>query len=113
MAIHDIGDVVTLWAVFRDEDGAQTDPTTVTLSVRDPQGNVTDAGADAAEAGDEEAAEAATGETLTGVTGVYRADLPVTLGGRWRYRWDATGDIAESETGSFYARRDLVGEIES
>lgn len=113
MSVHDVGDVVTLWAVFRDEAGVQADPSTVTLTVREPQGDVVDVPAVAAEAEDEEAAEAATGQTLTDVTGVYRAELEITQGGRYRYKWEGTGTVDEVEASSFYVRRDLVGSVES
>lgn len=110
---HDVGDVVTLWVVFRDQTGAQADPDNVTLTVRDPHGGVTQVTNVAAAAEDEEAAEEATNQTLDGVVGVYRADLELDLSGRWRYKWEGTGAVDEVEASRLYVRRDMVGTAES
>jgi hypothetical protein len=113
MSVHDIGDEITLWAVFRDEEGAQAAPTTVTLAVRDPDGDYEVITHEAAAAEDEEAAEAATGETLTGVTGVYKATLAIDQAGIWVYRWVGEGTVAEVEPSVFYVRPDPIGVISS
>jgi hypothetical protein len=109
--IADIGDLVTLWQVFRDGTGAQADPDTVTLTVRKPDGTVYEETSTAAEAEDEAAAEEATGATLSGVDGVYKAEIDVDQSGTWRLRWDGTGAVQESATDSFYVRPDMVGEV--
>lgn len=111
MAVHDIGDLVTLWAVFRNEAGTQTAPTTVTLTIRKPDGTVEEATVVAVEAGEETQAEAATGETLSGVTGVYKAEIGVTQSGTWRGRWDGDGAVQEVGEVRFYVRPDMVGEV--
>lgn len=108
MATHDIGDVVTLWAIFRNSAGAQT-ATTATLMVRTPDGEETEATVAPAQASDEAAAEAATGETLSGVTGVYKATIDIDQSGRWEYRWEGSGAVTEATEGQFRVRRQHVG----
>ena len=108
MNVHDIGDVVSLWSVFRNELGVQTAPTAVTLTVRRPTGAVALVTNRAAEAGEETLAEAATGQTLSGVTGVYRGDVDIDVAGLWWYRWQGTGTVVEAEEGSFGVRRRRV-----
>lgn len=98
---HDVGDAVRLWAVFRDEAGAQADPGLVTLAVRHPDYTVEDIPTEPAEAGDETLAEEAMGETLTGVTGVYKAVVEPDAGGVWWYRWAGEGAVMEAEESWF------------
>ena len=106
---YDIGDAVVLYAVFRDEAGDQADPTAVTLLVRDPSGNTAEESNAAAQAGDETAAETATGQTLSGVTGVYKATVTVDEAGWWHYKWVGSGNVAEMEASWIEVRRDRVG----
>ena len=108
MSDHDIGDVVSVWAVFRDEAGTQAAPTAVVLTVRKPNGVVGTNSNTGATGGEETLAEAATGETLSGVTGVYRGDIDVDVAGKWWYRWQGTGAIVEAEEGFFMVRRRRV-----
>jgi hypothetical protein len=86
--------------------------TTVTLTVRKPDGTVEEVEIEEAAVDDEALAEAATGETLTGVTGVYRADIDLDMSGTWRYRWDGVGALQESGSGRFRVQPDLVGQAE-
>ena len=104
----DVGDVLTLWAAFRDQTGAQAAPTAVVLTVRKPDGTSSVVANSAASAPDETLAETATGQMLSGVTGVYKATLTIDQAGTWRYRWAGTGAVAEMEQGVFMVRRDRV-----
>lgn len=55
-----------------------TDPTTITLRVRDPAGVVT--------------AYTYAAATVTRVSvGLYRKDLSISTKGKWTYRWEGTG----------------------
>jgi len=110
MAQHDIGDAVRLWAVFRDIDGVQADPTAVTLIVRDPSGNDATVSNSSAVAGDVTAAATATGQTLADETGVYKADVTVDEAGFWQYEWTGTGAVAEVIPGWIEVRRRRVGD---
>lgn len=108
MATHDVGDLVTLWSVFTDALGAQADPTAVTLTVRDPSGVESSVTPSPAVEGDLPVASAATGQTLTDVTGVYKGEVAIDSSGLWRYRWEGTGAITEAGEGSFHVRRQRV-----
>jgi hypothetical protein len=101
--MHDIGDAVRLWVVWRNEAGVQTAATT-TLHVRKPDGTVTLVANSSAAVEDETLAEAATGQTLSGVTGVYKAQVTADQAGRHDYRWTATGAVTEVSEGWFDVR---------
>lgn len=102
---HDVGDVVTVWAVFRDETGVQTAPGEVTLRARRPDHTFVDITPIAVEAGDEDVADAALpGEALSGVTGVYRGGIELDYPGLWWYGWHGAGAITEHEEGYIGAR---------
>ncbi len=84
---YDIGDTVTLSAVFG-QDGVLVDPGTVTLVLRTPD-------------------RTSTTYTYAGGTverdslGTYSRDVLITLAGVHRYRWTSTGDAAASEESWF------------
>ena len=103
---YDQGDVITLWAVFRDEAGVQTAPTTATFMVLRPGATASQSYPDVpAVAADETRAEVATGETLSGVTGVRKVDLELDTSGLWRYEWLSTGSVAQRQPGWLEVRR--------
>ena len=110
MADHDIGEAVRLWAVFRDIDGDQAAPSTVTLIVHHPDGEDESVDNDPAGSGDVTAAATATGQTLVDETGVYYADVTPDEAGWWQYEWTGTGAVAEVEPGWFAVRRRRVGD---
>ena len=93
MSDWDIGDVVTISAVFRDAAGALADPTTTTLTVMAPDGTLS------------------TPTPVKDSTGTYHADVPVTASGSWAYRWLGTGAVAAAEEGTFSVRRRRVPEV--
>lgn len=64
------GDTITLQATFRDIAGDLVDPSTVTLTVEDPDGNQT------------------TPSTTNPSVGVYEAQVDLDLAGWWSYRWE-------------------------
>ena len=109
---HDIGDAVRLWCVFRDEVGVQAAPTTVTLTVRHPDGTVEDVETLEAIEADLTAAQAATGQTLEDEVGVYKAVVTPDIDGWWLYKWSGAGAVVEQEPGWFAVRRDRVGVVE-
>lgn len=60
--------------------GVLTDPTTVTLKVRDPAGT--------------ETTYTLAGATVTKAsTGVYYRDVALSVAGRWVFRWLGTGTV--------------------
>jgi len=70
-----IGQSVILQATFKDTDGVLVDPSSVTLTIEDPDGTVT--------------TPAPTNQS----TGVYQHSLDLDLAGDWDYRWE--GDTTE------------------
>ena len=80
------GDVVRIIATFTDSQGNLTDPTSVTATVRAPNGTVTT-------------------PTATKVsTGVYRADVATNASGPWLYRFESTGSAQAAAEGEFHTR---------
>lgn len=90
----EIGELVRLTRTFVNLAGTATDPSTVKVRLRSPDGTVTE--------GD------ATNDTTA--VGVFYFDVTPTVPGRWRYRWVSTGDPQLRPTGTFWVNRDLVGE---
>ena len=86
---HDIGDSVRLQAVFRDHDGTLTTPTTTTLKIKDPSGNVE---------------TVANGSLSTGTTGVKYYDYTVDEAGQWWFRFEASGNIVAVEEKEFQVK---------
>ena len=85
--LYDIGDVVRLTGTFS-VDGVDTDPTTVTLKVKDPSKNVA-------------TYTYALAELTKSDTGIYYRDISLDEGGIWWYRWEGTGTVESAEEGKF------------
>lgn len=81
---HDVGDLARLSVVFKDADGAPTNPTTVTLKVR--RAGVTTTYTDA----------------VNDSAGSYHRDVSVDAAGLWVYRWIGTGAVQAAEEGRFF-----------
>jgi len=106
---YDVGDTVVLIATFRARSISVTtannepvvtypdltDPTTVTLSVEDPSGNVA-------------SYTYAAAEITQQATGIYYYEQAVDEAGTWQYRWVGTGDCAAAEEGEFVARTQIT-----
>jgi hypothetical protein len=91
------GSTVTLSATFtKTSTGAVTDPTTITLTVVDPQDSETEY-------------TYAEAEVLRSGTGAYYYDLAVPFDedseGEWWFRWNATGAVAGVVEGKFIVRQ--------
>lgn len=90
--ICDQGDTKRLTATFRNLSDVLTDPTTVTLTVRDPDGT--------------EASYTYAGGTISKEsTGVFYRDHDFTKAGRHIERWTATGTVKDVAAREWYARR--------
>lgn len=85
MTTYDIGDEVRLSVAFTDADGVAADPTTVTCTVRKPDGSTLTPSA-------------------TGSSGSYHADIQPDQTGNWHYRFAGTGALVAAEEGQFYVR---------
>lgn len=91
MNTYDIGDQVRLTSNLTNLSGTLTDPTTVTLRVRKPDGVATDY-------------TYAGGAVTKSSTGVYYRDVDIDQAGEWNYRWSGTGTLVVAEEGQFYVR---------
>ncbi len=83
---YDVGDQVRLSVVIANNAGTATDPTTVTCTVRKPDGL------------------AQTLSASKDSTGNYHADVTIDQQGEWDYRWLGTGSLIVAEEGAFYVR---------
>lgn len=94
---YDVGDVVVLEATFTTtDDNTDTDPNTVALTVRRPDGTL-----DEIDAGDID----------NPAVGSYRHDYELEDGyppGTVHYRWEGTGTAAGAEEGAFVVRHRRV-----
>jgi len=81
----DVGDLVTLRVTFTVA-GVATNPTTVVLTVRMPDGTLS--------------TPAPTLES----TGVYTYNLLLSASGVWSYRWAGTGAVQAAEEDRLYVR---------
>lgn len=83
-----VGDATRLGNTFT-VSGVNTDPTTVTLVVTDPSGNV------------EGTYTYAGGTVNRSAAGVYYRDVTVDEDGVWGFKWTGTGTAADISAGSF------------
>lgn len=86
--VFTVGNEVRLSCAFTVNDVA-TDPTTVTLQVTDPSGNV-------------DTYTYALAQLTKSVTGAYYKDVSVDEFGFWKYRWVGTGTCAAAVEGSWW-----------
>lgn len=87
---YDIGDLVRVDGAFA-VGGVATDPTTITLKVLPPGGDLL-------------TYTYAAGEITKSGAGVYYKDIPITAAGTWYYRWLGTGAVVSGGEGYFYVR---------
>src|SRR4030042_1401554 len=80
---YEIGDKVRIKATFT-VSSVKTDPTTITLRVKDPSGIIT--------------VYTYVGGTITkDATGMYHRDISITQSGEWFYRWEGTGAVETAD----------------
>ena len=87
---YDIGDNIRLKAIFS-VSGVATDPSTITLKVKNAAGVTT-------------TYTYALAEITKSSTGIYYRDVSVDDDGMWYYRWEGTGTVETSEEHSFKVR---------
>jgi hypothetical protein len=88
---YDKGDLVRVKATFT-VNAVLTDPTTITLKVKDPEGTVT-------------TYTYAGGAVSKTSTGLYYKDVSVTNDGMWYYRFEGTGTVQSAGESSFRVRK--------
>jgi hypothetical protein len=91
---YDVGDYVRCSAAFT-QAAVAVDPTTVLLKVLAPDGTST-------------TYTYALATITKDSAGNYHVDVPVTMEGRYQYRWTSTGTGAASEEGFLYVRERAV-----
>lgn len=81
MSVYPLNTLIRLYTAkpFADANGTPTDPTSITLGIRDPHGNVSQVTT-----------------TVRDSTGVYHYDLTPTISGIWTYTWEGTGTVQAS-----------------
>lgn len=91
--LYSTGADVRVSVAFTDINNQPGDPTTITLRVRDPLGNIT-------------VSVFAASNIVKDSTGNYHFDvtLPLTsaaAAGAWYYRWEGTGSVTATSEGEF------------
>lgn len=91
MAAYDLGQSVKLSVSFTDAAGSAANPTTVTCTVREPDGTET------------EYTSATTPAVSNPSTGTYELVLSPDQSGMWAYRWaGSTGSTTPVDEGQFH-----------
>jgi hypothetical protein len=88
---YDKGDTIRLWAYFK-VNSVYTDPTAVTLRVKNAAGTVS-------------VYTYALAEITKSSTGIYYKDVSLTDDGIWYYRFEGTGTVAAAGEYQFEVRR--------
>jgi len=85
--LYDLNDGVRVGATFKVAT-VNTDPTTITLKVKDPDRTTT-------------TYTYALAEITKSATGIYYKDITANRVGRWNYRWEGTGTVVATDEGTF------------
>lgn len=93
--VYDRGDLVRITGTFTVA-GTATDPTTVTLKVKDPSGNV-------------DTYTYALSQVTKSSTGVYYKDISLDEAGYWYYQWTGTGTVESVDEDYLVVRSRQVG----
>lgn len=94
---YDVGDRVKLDVVFKDNTGAEVDPTEVELQLRRPDGTTVSY------------THPTDSEIQKEATGVYSHVLTTEHSGQHDFHWKATGPGAGVEEGRFWVRLNALG----
>jgi hypothetical protein len=89
-----VGDAIKLRNTFT-VDGTKTDPTAVTLQVKDPSGNT-------------DLYTYSLAEITKDSTGVFSKIISLDEAGWWIYEWAGTGACIAVEGNKFYVRAQLI-----
>ena len=91
--VHDIGDAEKITATFKNPDGDNTDPTTVTFTMIEPDGTRTTytSGID--------------GELTSSATGIWNVTWTFAQEGRHNVVWKGAGALIEAGAAEHYAKR--------
>lgn len=99
MDTYDIGDVVRIEGEFKNPDGELTDPGTVSVTIKKPDGTELPT----------RVYNESTDDIQKDGVGRYRTDVDIpsvaSSAGTWRYRWFSDGEGKAAEEGAFKIRR--------
>ncbi|PKO49005.1 MAG: hypothetical protein CVU31_02480 [Betaproteobacteria bacterium HGW-Betaproteobacteria-4] len=87
------GEVATLTMRVTTLDGISADPGTITLKIESPASGVADY------------IYGVAAEIVRDGEGLYRAEIPLNVAGRWYYRWDLASPNAGAVEGSIEVKR--------
>lgn len=92
--MFDIGDKIRITGTFTLAD-TNTDPTAVTLKVKDPSGSI-------------DTYTYAGSSVTRSAAGVYYKDISLDEAGDWYYRWIGTGTVETAEEERFAVRKSRI-----
>jgi uncharacterized protein YfaS (alpha-2-macroglobulin family) len=90
-----VGDAITITATITNSSGTATDPTELTLQVKDPSGNTA-------------LYTYSLSEITKSSTGVYYKSVALDEAGYWFWEWQATGTVAKVDNGSVHVLAQLI-----
>lgn len=92
-SVHDIGDAEVITATFKNSSAINTDPTTVTFTMIEPDGTSTTytSGVD--------------GEITSSATGIWNVTWTFAQEGRHTVVWKGAGALIEAGATEFYIKR--------
>ena len=90
---YDIGDLRTLSVIFTVVGGSETNPTSLVLTVKEPDGTIV------------AKLWPTPAEVTNDAPGKFHFDFPITKAGRHIVNWTGVGAVATASENEFYARR--------
>lgn len=96
MNAYKVGATVRCSGAFTNAAGDAIDPTTITFRARKPDGTLA------------VYVYGSNVELVKDAVGAYHVDLPVTLAGRWAYRFEGTGAAPSADEALFLAESSRV-----
>ena len=95
MTTYYVGSKVRLTGTFT-VSSTNTDPTTVKVRVKKPDGTIT------------AYTYVTDAEVVKSATGIYYIDVTLTLGGTWTYRWEGTGTVVAASEATVTAQYSTI-----
>jgi hypothetical protein len=90
IAAFDVNDLVEVRCTFTNDSGVNTNPSTVSLQVKEPDGTIT---------------TYAQGTLTNSATGVWQKNVTPDAAGLWYYRFSGTGTVTQEQEGVFFVRK--------
>ena len=94
---YDVGTQVRFQCTFKNLAGTATDPTSITVKIKDPSGNV------------QTLVYGVDSDVKKGATaGIYYVDRTIDESGIWRHRWAGTGTVEAANEASIRVEKQHV-----